>query len=156
MVVKALSKIKNRSGFTLLELVIVSALLLVLSGGVVAGMGQRDRRALANASLQLQAELREVQRRATTEGRRVGVTFEPQHNRYRVVSFAPQRSSPNVYIRNRVNIEFVSTGTLVFNPRGTPSAGFRIILEKNGNTQHLTVSVSGGRVLVHDINQVHY
>jgi len=155
MVIKTVLTIRNKKGFTLLELVIVTALLLILSGITAVGIRQQDRRALQNASLQLQAEMREVQRRATTEGRRVGLTFEPHNNRYRIVTFTPQRSSPNIYISNRVNIEFVSTNELVFNPRGTPSDGFRIVLEKNGHTQHLTVSVSGGRVLVHDINQVH-
>jgi Tfp pilus assembly protein FimT len=143
---------KKTSGLTLLELTVVLAVVMILSGGVVLGLRQADRRALNNASLQLQADLRYAQRRAVIEGRQFGVVFEIP-NRYRVVSTQPTRTIRTVYLRGGTRLLETSEERLMFLPRGTPSAGFRVTLAKGSHTQRLTATVSGGRIRIFDIDQ---
>lgn len=138
-----------------MELTVVLAVVFILSGGVLLGFRQADFRALNNASLQLQADLRYVQRRAIMEGRQFGIVFEMANQRYRIVSTQPTRTERTVYLRG-VRLDDVSAQQILFHPRGTPSAGFRAILRHGSNTQRITASVSGGRIRVFDINQIDY
>ncbi|MCL2189103.1 MAG: GspH/FimT family protein [Defluviitaleaceae bacterium] len=153
MVIKTL---RDTRGVTLLELAAVLALLLVLSGGAAIGFRQTNRRALHNASLQLQADMRYAQRRAIMEGRQFGVVFDIPNNNYRIISTRPRRTLRTVQIPNGVQLLESSAPQLLFHPRGTPTAGFRVILEHSGNTQRITASVAGGRIRVFDINEPDY
>ena len=142
---------KRRSGFTLLELIIALALIVIVSSGVFLAFRQSDRRALHNASLMLQADLRYAQRRAMIEGRRVGVIFEPGLNRYRVVSTNPTTTLRTVYFHSGVRLRYNSFPQLHFTTRGTSSSGFTIWLYNGGYWQRLTATVAGGRIRVFDI-----
>jgi prepilin-type N-terminal cleavage/methylation domain-containing protein len=150
------SQIKGTKGVTLLELTVVLAILLIASGGIAMGLRQADARALRNASLRLQADLRYAQRRAIVEGRPFGVAFDRANNSYRIVSARPDRTIRTVALHGGVYIEDTSEDRLVFLPRGTPSVGFRVILAKGTYTQRITATVSGGRIRVFDINELDY
>jgi Tfp pilus assembly protein FimT len=159
MVAAPLFKIKSfypTRGITLLELAVVFAVIMILSGGVMLGFRQAEHRALNNASLQLQADLRYVQRRAIMEGRQFGIVFELANQRYRIISTQPTRTVRTVYLHGGVRLDDVSAQQLLFHPRGTPSVGFRAILRHGSNTQRITATVSGGRIRVFDINQIDY
>jgi len=138
-------------GFTLLELAIVLGLISILALGVAMSVRGNDHRALEQASLTLQADLRYTQRRAIMEGQRVGIIFEPTHNRYRLVDSSLQ-TIRTVYLQNGVTLlGTVGGNQLMFLPRGTASSGFRIILTNGSYMQHLTATVSGGRIQIGEI-----
>ena len=139
-----------------MELAVVMAIIAILSAGLLAGFAQINRRTLNNASLQLQADLRYAQRRAIIEGRQFGIVFEPPNNRYRIVSSRPERTVRTVQLANGVTITDVSAQRVMFHPHGTPTAGFRVILRQGTDTQRITVTVSGGRIHVFDINLHEY
>ncbi|MCL2202665.1 MAG: GspH/FimT family pseudopilin [Defluviitaleaceae bacterium] len=147
---------KSKHGVTLLELAVVMAIIVVLSGGVVIGFRQGHRRALHNASLQLQADLRYAQRRSIIEGRQFGIAFDVAQNRYRIISTVPTRTVRTVYVQGGATLLETSAPRLLFHPRGTPTAGFRITMAKGTDTQRITASVSGGRIRVFDINELDY
>ena len=67
-------------GFTLLELIIALAIIMIAGSGIFLAFRQSNRRALQNASLQLQADLRYIQRRARIEGRNFTIVFEQANN----------------------------------------------------------------------------
>ena len=134
-----------------MELIIALAIVMIATSGVFLAFRQSDRRALHNASLQLQADLRYAQRRAMIEGRRVGVIFEPALNRYRVVSTRPTVTLRTVYFENGVRLRYNSFPQLYFTPRGTSSSGFTIWLYNAGSWQRLTATVASGRIRIFDI-----
>ena len=143
---------KSTSGISLLELLIVLAIFAIIGSGLVISLRQADRRALNNASLQLQADLRYAQRLAIIEGRRHGIVFEVENNRYRIIATAPERTIRTVYLQNGVRLVETSGDRLVFLPRGTVSGGFRINLGIGPYYQRLTATVSGGRIRIFDIS----
>ncbi|MCL2571431.1 MAG: GspH/FimT family pseudopilin [Defluviitaleaceae bacterium] len=143
---------KNRKGFSLLELLIALGIITIVSGGVFLAFRQTPRRALNNASIQLQADLRYAQRRAIQEGRRIGIIFEPAHNRYRIMSTSPTEEIRVVYFQGGVRLRQTIPGArLDFLPRGTASSGFTISLSNGRYWQRLTATVSGGRIEIFDI-----
>ena len=142
---------KSKKGFTLLELTVALAILIIAAAGVFAATRHTERRALEHASLTLQADLRYAQRRSMLEGRSFGVFFEPARNRYSVVSVSPDRIIRTVYLEGGVNIASTSGARLHFLPRGTASGGFTVNLRNGVYWQRLTATVSGGRIQIHEI-----
>ena len=141
---------KARQGFTLIELTITLAVIVIVTGGVFLTFRQPNRRALENASLQLQADIRYAQRRAMIGGRQFDVLFEPAHNRYRVRYLNPIQDIRVVYFTDGVQLRYSTLPRLIFHPRGTPNRGFTITLSNGRYWQDLTVTVSGGRVRIFD------
>jgi Tfp pilus assembly protein FimT len=137
-----------KKGVTLLELTVVMAILMIVTGAVLISTrgDTNDYRALHNAALMLQADMRYAQRIALIEGRRVGVHFEPSHNRYSIMN-------RTVYLPN--GVELLST-TYTFDEvfylqRGTASAAGTIDLQKGRHTVELTTTLGGGRVEIKPI-----
>ena len=140
---------KKSRGFTLLELIIVLGLAVVVMTGVFAHLRTNNRRNIQNASLAIQADLRYAQRRAMTEGIRYFVHFEPSQNRYHIMRY-PNRLVRTAYVQNGVNLfnNNFTNNRLIFLPRGTASMGGTIILNNPPYWQHITATVSGGRIRV--------
>ena len=144
---------KNSSGFTLLELTIAMAVIMIVSGGIFLGTRGNNNayRTLEAAALVLQADLRYAQRRAIMEGRRVGIFFEPAFNRYTLITQSPFSTIRTVYLQDGVVLEETSHPRLMFLPRGTASSAFRITLNNDMYTQRITATLGGGQVRIHDI-----
>ena len=142
---------KSTQGLTLIELAVVLGLLAILSGTVFLSLRGNVARDLQNTSYVLQADLRYAQRRAIITGNRHGVIFEVQNNRYHVVQDVPRLVLRTVYLNQGVRFLETSGVQLMFLPRGTASAGFRITLASGGYSQQLTATVSGGRIRIFDV-----
>jgi len=146
--------VKRSGGFTLLEITIAMAVIVIVVGGIFLGTRGNNNnayRALETATLVLQADLRYTQRRAIMEGRRVGIFFEPARNRYSIITMSPFSTIRTVYLRDGVVLAETSHPRLMFLPRGTASSGFRVTLNNGIYTQRVTATVSGGQVRIHDI-----
>lgn len=144
---------KKNSGFTLMELAIAMAILMVVVGVVLIGASgdNNDYRTLYNATLTLQADMRYAQRRAIIEGRRFSVDFEPSHNRYRIVKYdyIPGRYVVRtVYLQN--GVVFLDSSSQNFRvqylPRGTVSGSTSIYFRSGRFAQRVTITVAGGQV----------
>jgi prepilin-type N-terminal cleavage/methylation domain-containing protein len=148
---------KCTRGFTLLEITIAAAVLTIIVGAVIitSSGNNNDERALRNAALSLQADMRYAQRRAVTEGRRVGVAFEVSRNRYHIITLDPLEIHRTVYFQNGVtllhtNFDF---NRVMFLPRGTAVPG-TIVLTNGIYWQEITTTLSGGQVRIHTIKEV--
>ncbi|MCL2386437.1 MAG: GspH/FimT family pseudopilin [Defluviitaleaceae bacterium] len=145
---------KQQRGFTLMELVIVMAVLMVVVGVILVSVNgnSNDYRVLSNAAVTMQADIRYAQRRAIMEGRRIGVHFDVLYNRYHIID----RHSTvlrTVYLPDGVNLLAVNYDNqrLMYLPRGTASQAGTIALRKGRYHQEITTTVSGGQVRIHDI-----
>ncbi|MDR0272192.1 MAG: GspH/FimT family protein [Clostridiales bacterium] len=147
--------IKLNKGITLLELTVATAVMIVVLGVVVVGFSgdNSDYRALANASLTLQADMREAQRLAVMEGRRIGVIFEISQNRYHLVVDNPRTIIRTVNFKDGVrfaNPTSYTGNSVYYLPRGTATPGTVELI--NGNYyRRITTTLSGGQVRLHDI-----
>lgn len=143
----------HTGGFSLLELAVVLGLVTIAMVGVVFAVRGNNQRELQQASLTLQADLRYTQRRAMLEGVRAGIVFEPAANRYHLM--VGHTHLRTVYLQGGVTLMGTIGGTeLMFLPRGTASSGFRIVLGSGGYSQHLTATVSGGRIQIWEITRL--
>lgn len=140
-------------GFTLVELVIVLGIIALIGTTAVATSRGIQRRTLNNASMALKADFRWAQRMALIEGRRWEVRFDRENHRYFIRSDNRDRTYI-VYLPNGVEITFLTHTFLEYLPRGTVSSGFRIHLRNGPYLQELTANVTGGRILIHEIERL--
>ena len=143
----------KKGGFTLLELIITLAIIMIVSSGVFVAHRQSERRALENASLQLQADIRYAQRRAVIDGQQVNLLFDFRANMYRILLVSCGTEVRRVYFQNGVRIRFTTdmTTTKTFHPRGTIGNPLTMRLVTSRYYQELTTTISGGRVAIRDI-----
>jgi prepilin-type N-terminal cleavage/methylation domain-containing protein len=142
-------------GFTLIELTIAMTVLTVITAVVLVGTSSdaKERRALQNVASTLQADMQYAQRRAITEGRRVEIHFEPQSNRYYIMSF-----EPTIQVFRTVNfsdsVELIASSyqgnSLTYLPRGTGNAG-RVSMKNGRHLLEITTTVSGAQSRIHTI-----
>ena len=147
---------KSSSGITLIELTIVMAVMLIVTGVVVTGVNNMPYRHLQNASRRLQADMRYAQRRAIIEGREVVVSFSPRDNRYTVGTPGNIEVFQRVYFRNGVQIgrpDLSNAFVVNYTPRGTVGNSTEIMLYNGELSQRLTVLVASGRVEIFPITQ---
>ena len=139
---------RKKGGYTLLELTITLALIVIVAGTVFMSLRRQERRALYNAAYQLQADIRYAQRRALISGRRVEVEFSRLYNRY-IIRYERDCRTELLRVNLRgtgVQINSPNNLNVNFLPRGTISEGFTIVLESGRYRRSLTTTVSGGRI----------
>ena len=148
---------KRSGGYTLLELTITLAVIVVISSGIFLALRQPRRSALDNAIYQLQADIRYAQRRALIGGQEYRVEIFRLDNMYRIL-YPSGEVLRRVDFQDGVNINFLDSSTrsinhvnLIFYPRGTSSTGVTVQLRyRRQYYRYLTVTVSGGRVTIRD------
>lgn len=123
----------------------------LVSAGVIISAKAAERGALNAASLALQADFRYARRMAMLEGRRWGVYFVEGGDTYYVFHSSPRAVVKTVSLPDGVTVVGLSEQEMVYLPRGTALHGFGVVLGKNGYTQRLTATVSGGRVEIKGI-----
>ena len=146
-------------GYTLLELVIVLAVIAAITGGIMLSARSADRIALQQASYALQADFRFAQRMALTEGRRWGIQFDILGNQYHI--FTPERIfnvETERYYRTvplSGGVELVNTnatgGSVIYLPRGTIDRAFHVRLAKGRYEQRLTGTLGAGRIEIKEM-----
>jgi hypothetical protein len=112
-----------------------------------------ERKALGDASLALQADLRYAQRMAMIEGRTWGVAFDAGKNQYKVYCAGVLAPEKTVGFTGGVRLEYVSFPDMVYLPRGTGTHGMTIKLSNGKYRQDITATVSGGRIEIKDITE---
>ena len=146
----------GQAGVTLLEIIIALAVTLIISLGLSAAGARSEQRALYNACLQLQADIREAQHRAVLEGVNYTISFLPADGCYKMYK-TPLKVDKAVYFEKGVSydaskglnsVTFQNNKTLTFSPRGTPSGGGAVYLKAGGYSQKVTVVLSSGRASI--------
>ena len=150
----------SRSGFTLIELVIVLGIVAALGITTVTIARGLERRTLNYVTQTLQADIRHAQRMALIEGRRWQVVFNVDGNRYYIRSF-PWRdpgNSRSVYLPQGVEFAYLGRHNAEFLPRGTlagtqfaAGAGFSMEMRTRSFRRRITVLPVTGRVELYPI-----
>jgi len=148
----------NRSGFTLVELIIVLGVIAIMWFAASLSTDSLRRYTLNNASLALQADIRYAQQMAVMEGRLWRVDFDSVNNGYTI------RRMPNnildtadyrreVILPKGVTIDFNGRQGLFlhYTPRGTVYNAGTISLRSGSLIQTSTVVPSAGRVRIFEI-----
>ena len=136
-------------GFTLIELVVVIAVLAILSATVLAGTGQSYRRDIEQAAHLFAADVRYAQQMAIQTGSSVRVWLD--HDSYRVLSYSIVDLDLLNGSRALYNGEFgaVGNGFIHFTPRGTTSTPMTVTIRNDRYLIELTLTLGAGRILVH-------
>jgi prepilin-type N-terminal cleavage/methylation domain-containing protein len=142
----------NSKGVTLIELVMVLAVLSIVLGVArmsVTGNSLRELRAACN---ELQADLRYAQRQAVIEGRKYQVVFDKLQNSYKVLRDDGDLGLTYV-VKDRVfDKDIVLVGTTAVNSwvsyttRGTTGDACTITLRNSEYSADMTVNLGSGRV----------
>jgi len=143
---------KSQGGFTLIELLIVLAIMSIVLGAGLAVFrtGSNERRDLESASRMLQADLRYAQRRALTEGRRIGIQFFEEGG-YDVVIIDTAEVLRTVHFNDITVTRNRQESRLHYTVRGTPFPAMTITLASDNYTRALIINPAGGRVRLEDI-----
>jgi len=132
---------------------------MIFSLGVTAAGARTEQRALYNACLRLQGDMREAQQRAVLEGVNYTILFSPADDYYKMYK-TPLRVDRTVYFDGGVSYDagmglssVTFTGkTLTFTPRGTTSGGGTVYLKSGRFSQKVTVTPVSGRVLIEPVD----
>ena len=140
-----------RRGFTLIELTLVLGVMTIVIAGVFITTRESHNRALYDALVVLQADLRYIQRRSITEGRPHVIVFNRQYNMYiiRVDGVIGEAGRiRTVYLPNGVTFhEITAQGDRVsFTSRGTISSAFTVVVTNGRYRQWLTGTVGAGSI----------
>jgi len=140
-------------GVTLIELVIALAIIVVISANI--SFVPAERRRVVSAALELQSDIRYIQRIALTEGRRAQITFNQAD-----ISYILEKWENGKFTRIKrtalgpaVDKLFTnaSGASVRFTPRGTTGDACTINLSSGRYTASLTVNVGAGRVKIVEI-----
>lgn len=139
-------------GFTLVEILVVLALLGLLSAILAPMLVPTPARMMRDTGHQLMVALRETRRLATSTGQPQGLMIDAQANRYRVGGDGRWHDIPS-----DVTLEFTTAtsladdrtgkGSILFYPDGSSSGG-RITLGAGGQGIDLNVAWLTGRISI--------
>ena len=148
------SKIENPQGFTLLELMVVVAIIATLSSLMLSSFtSDLERINLNNAAQVMQSELRLMQAKAVAEGQYYEMRFDFTLNRYRifrgsnlikVIVFEPGISY--FYTRTSGGINF---SYLRYYATSAPSSGATVaIQDSRQNKKYIIITPAIGRIRI--------
>ena len=159
----AIQNISKTKGFTLVEVVIVLAITVIVSGVAAVSLGSLEKKRISAACDELVGDLRYAQRMAVLQGREYSVQFDTLNNGYEL--YYTKNSGTNVLEKvldkqvsfdNGVTLLSVNaSGRLVsYTPMGTTGDACTIVLQTDGYSASITVNVGSGRVLIKEIVKI--
>jgi prepilin-type N-terminal cleavage/methylation domain-containing protein len=148
-IMKTPEKIRTARGFTLVELIIVIALIGVLSTvAVFAWHGFRDNANLRTAARDIATNISASKQRAVTEGIQYRLTFSAGGNSYTIAAdpFTPALTRTMLLADFGPGLTIVSTnftlGQLTLLPRGTLSGATGRVIVGNGRGSQATITTN--------------
>jgi len=141
---------KSSAGLTLLELIIVLALIAILSAGV--SFAPLERRLVYSAAEEILSDVRYMQRIALIEGVRTEIVLNERDNSYTLEKWEDGGFVTIKKVRLDPAIKTLYTNAsgknINFTPRGTTGSACTITVSSAGYTAALTINIGSGRVKI--------
>jgi prepilin-type N-terminal cleavage/methylation domain-containing protein len=173
MVRRAIGSVR-RDGYTLLELLIVVAILGIAGAMVIPQMGSTDVLRIQAAVRTLVSDINFIQSDALARQQARAIVFDPPANKYTLVEVPGSTinlGTDTIYVVNFNNsikfhdariesanfdgdevLLFDELGGPIVTPGGsTPSAGGRVVVSGSGTTYEVIVEAYTGRVIVNRV-----
>ena len=141
---------KDSRGFTILELLIVIAIMTFVASVATKSVSNIEVRLLNKASLQLQNDIRNARNMSVIGNARYRINFVIGSNQYLVRRLGSNGYTKTMHLPDGVylmetnapdsTIEYTSTGTVV--------TACTLTLESKGYAVNLTINVGSGRITV--------
>jgi len=147
---------KQEKGFTIIELVIVMAIMVIIGGVAFTGFIPRERRELEQTAIYIATDIRHIQEMAIQTNSAHFISFFPIANTYE--TSIQEGHTLRVLTRRRLVNQDIAlvTGVLggvsqfKFTPRGTVTPAGRIIIQSQNYSIEMTINLGSGRVHIQD------
>lgn len=139
-----------KKGFTLIEYLVVIAVIGILSATVVVGLSNFVPSLKLNGSAKnLQSHLRQAQEEAITTQKQHAIRFDltSNPNKYQLIKIdAGETVVRSIDIPENVAVTLsgdISNSQIVFSPDGAPSSSGEVTFSSGGKTKVITISPAG-------------
>jgi prepilin-type N-terminal cleavage/methylation domain-containing protein len=146
---------RQRSGFSLLELVIVIAIVAILAGVAIPRYAQANQRYRAEmAAKKVVADLDYARRRASTSSSAQSIDFDAANEQYQLPGVDDLRTgsgdytidlSASPYNTKIVSADFNGDGEVIFDGYGLPDSGGTIVVGVGDYTKTVVLNADSGR-----------
>ena len=143
-------------GFTLIELTITIAVILVASHIATLNFSLTERRQIQSVAEELKNNIRYTQRLAIAENKQVKLFFDKENkNSYFITKKdgMSETTLKTIVFPEKINLRTTNNSEIHFTPKGTIDKASRIILESNNYTIELTLSIGTGKVDIKEVQK---
>jgi len=147
---------KSSKGVTLIELIIVLAIMTTILGFVTLSPSFLSKQRINQASWQIKSDLRYAQRIAISENRKYVVLFDLENNLYYLYPENDLDNKKTINLPNGVYLNDInsSSNKVIYTGTGTTSTPCTITIENESYKVQLTVNLGAGRVDVKAIYEI--
>jgi prepilin-type N-terminal cleavage/methylation domain-containing protein len=155
------TQIRRHNGFSLVELLIVIAIVAII-GGIAAFSWQRyvNNANLRTAAREIVSDIEQYRAKAISENRIYIIKFFPDSNSYYIIYADPTATHPLVFITKMMSdfgsgirltnanyIDSLDSNWIMFEPRGTVTAGMTTLTNSRASTATITSNITGKSVV---------
>lgn len=146
--------ISNEKGYTLIELIVVLAILGIMSAVILPKIHLIERYKLKSQAETLAEDIRYTQRLAMSENANYYFQIQKKENSYNIRSGnIKDKNVKKIYLSKDIKFTEESKSEIKYTSKGTPGMSGTIRLTSNNYRVEITIRPSSGRVTVYNITK---